>query len=182
VSFWAKSDVSGDKINATVVIPKNLGKANYVLYGKQFILTDQWGQYAFSFTANEDTEGALNIDMGYLVGTCYFDDFSLFIKSNPAGLETNPATKIPEYYLLSQNYPNPCSSTTMIEFSMPYQQMATLKVYDIQGREVAVLVNEVKQPGIYTVTFNASELLNGFYFYQFIAGDFIQTRKCLVLK
>jgi G3E family GTPase len=58
----------------------------------------------------------------------------------------------------------------------------TLKVYDIQGREVAVLVNEVKQSGIYNVTFDTKELSNGIYFYQIIAGDLIQTRKCLVLK
>jgi beta-glucanase (GH16 family) len=179
VSFWAKSDVSGNKISATIVIPKNLGKANYVLYGRQFILTDQWAQYSFSFAANDNTEGALNIDMGYQVGTNCFDDFSLLIKSNPTGWE---ASRNPEHYVLSQNYPNPCSSTTLIEFSLPYQQMATLKVYDIQGHEIAVLVNEVKQPGSYTITFNTRELSDGFYFYQFIAGEFVQTRQCIVLK
>jgi len=182
VSFWAKSNVSGNKISATIVIPKHLGNSNYVLYGKEFILTNQWAQYAFSFTSNEDIKGALNIDMGYQVGTYYLDDFSLFRHNNTSGLEETLTPKIPANYFLSQNYPNPCSSTTSIEFSLPYRQIVTLKVYDIQGREVAVLVNEVKQSGIYTVTFDTKKLSNGIYFYQIIAGDLIQTRKCLVLK
>ncbi len=82
VSFWAKSNVSGNKINATIVIPKHSGTSNFVLYGQEFILTNQWAEYTFSFTANEGIEGALNIDMGYQVGTFYFDDFSLFRFNN----------------------------------------------------------------------------------------------------
>jgi hypothetical protein len=83
---------------------------------------------------------------------------------------------------LYQNYPNPCSSTTTIEYSTPIHQMVTLKVYDIQGREVAVLINEMKKPGKYSVTFNTEKLMNGVYFYQLIAGGSIQTHKCLILR
>jgi hypothetical protein len=182
VSFWAKSDVSGNKLKATIVIPKYLGSSNYVLYGKEFILTNQWTQYAFRFTSDEDIEGALNMDIGYQVGTYYFDDFSLLRQNNSSGSDSTLAPKILPDYFLSQNYPNPCSSTTAITFSLTYQQIVTLKVYDIHGREVAMLVNEVKKSGKYTVTFDTKKLSNGIYFYQFIAGNIIQTRKCLVLK
>jgi hypothetical protein len=145
-------------------------------------LTNQWTQYAFSFTSVEDIEGALNIDMGYQVGTCYFDDFSLLRENNSSGSDSTLTPKVLPDYFLSQNYPNPCSSTTAITFSLTYQQIVTLKVYDIHGREVAVLVNGVKKSGKYTVTFDTKKLSNGIYFYQFIAGNIIQTRKCLVLK
>ena len=89
---------------------------------------------------------------------------------------------IKEDFELEQNYPNPCSSSTSITFALPSKQMATLKIYSILGREVAVLVNEVVQQGKHTLTFNVEELSNGIYFYQFIAGDYIQTRKYMVLK
>jgi len=89
---------------------------------------------------------------------------------------------VPDKTILYQNYPNPfCTSTTII-FSLPDRQMISLKMFDFQGREVAVLVNEVKQQGKFTVTFNAKELSNGMYFYQLIAGDIIQTRKCMVVR
>ena len=58
----------------------------------------------------------------------------------------------------------------------------SLKVYDILGREVATLVNEVKQPGTYTVQFDASSLANGVYYYRLQAGDFVQTKKLMILK
>jgi len=83
---------------------------------------------------------------------------------------------------LEQNYPNPCDFTTEIPFSLPYRQRVTLKVYDIHGREIAVLVNEEKQQGKYTVKFNTGNLTNGMYFYQLVAGDSVQTRKCIVVR
>jgi len=83
---------------------------------------------------------------------------------------------------LGQNYPNPCSSLTEIPFSLLNKEMATLKVYDIQGREVTVLVNEVKQPGQYTVIFDTKELQSGIYFYKIQAGGLSETKKLILLK
>jgi len=83
-------------------------------------------------------------------------------------------------FILYQNYPNPGNSITTIAYSLPTRQMTSLKVYDIRGREVTVLVNEVKDPGKYTVTFNTGELPDGLYFYQLVVGNSIQTGKCLV--
>ena len=84
--------------------------------------------------------------------------------------------------LLGQNYPNPCNSLTEIPFLLSIMEMVTLKVYDIQGREVTVLVNEVKHPGQYTVIFDTKELQSGVYFYQLITRGYIHTRKCMVVK
>jgi hypothetical protein len=93
-----------------------------------------------------------------------------------------PNEDIIKGFQLDQNFPNPCNALTSITYSLPSCQMATLKIYDIYGHEVAVLINEIKPPGKYTATFNAKELLNGAYFIQFVAGNYIQTRKCLVMK
>jgi len=101
---------------------------------------------------------------------------------NPVHTSIKQNEDIYKGFQLEQNYPNPCNSVTLIEFSVPSRQMTILKVYDMQGRVAAVLVKEMKQPGKYSVTFNTNELPDGVYFYQLITGNSIQTRKCLVLK
>jgi hypothetical protein len=83
---------------------------------------------------------------------------------------------------LYQNYPNPFNPVTKIKYSIPQSSFAVLKVYDLLGNEVATLMNEEKQSGIYEVEFNASNLSSGIYFYQLKAGDFISTKKFVLLK
>jgi hypothetical protein len=91
-------------------------------------------------------------------------------------------TFAPAEFVLSQNYPNPFNPTTVISYQVPAASMVTLVVYDILGREAASLVNEEKAPGIYEVRFDASHLASGVYFYRLQAGDFIQTKKLIVMK
>jgi photosystem II stability/assembly factor-like uncharacterized protein len=85
-------------------------------------------------------------------------------------------------FLLSQNYPNPFNPTTKIEFRIADFGFVNLKVYDILGREVAILVNEEKPAGEYEIEFNAANLPSGIYFYQLKAGQFSQTKKMILLK
>ncbi len=85
-------------------------------------------------------------------------------------------------YRLEQNYPNPFNPTTNITYILPKNERVSLKVYDILGREVATLVNEVKAAGAYTVPFNASNLASGVYFYKLQAGAFTQTKKMMLVK
>ena len=88
----------------------------------------------------------------------------------------------PSDYSLMQNYPNPFNPTTTISYSILKNGLVTLKVYDILGTEVAALVNEVKESGTYSVTFNASELPSGIYFYTLLSGNFTATKKLILLK
>jgi hypothetical protein len=101
---------------------------------------------------------------------------------------------------LSQNYPNPFNPTTKIQFTIVHRQLTIVKVFDLLGREVTTLVNEVKSPGTYTVEFDGSNLASGVYFYRLSAvrearrdlvstegrdgqaGDFTQTKQLLLLK
>jgi len=89
---------------------------------------------------------------------------------------------IPKRCFLNQNYPNPFNPSTNFRFSIANPQLTILKVYDVLGREVATLVNEVKQPGEYTATWDASNISSGVYFYRLIAGQFIETKKLVLLK
>ena len=83
------------------------------------------------------------------------------------GLTPAPvANFIPREFALSQNYPNPFNPTTKIEYSIPVEGKVTLRIYDITGREVLKLVNEVKPVGFYTAQFNGANLASGVYFYR----------------
>jgi photosystem II stability/assembly factor-like uncharacterized protein len=86
-----------------------------------------------------------------------------------------------EYYL-HQNYPNPFNPNTKIEFEIEHLGYVILKVYDILGNEVAVLVDEMKQAGSYEVKFDGRELSSGIYFYTLISGNFMATKKLILLK
>jgi len=98
-----------------------------------------------------------------------------------AGIE-EPPDGVPTEYALFQNYPNPFNPTTEIRFQISDVRFVTLAVYDLLGRGVAVLVNERKAPGSYTVQFNGNGLASGMYFYRLKAGDFVATKKLLLLK
>ena len=91
-------------------------------------------------------------------------------------------TVIPTEYLLEQNYPNPFNPTTEIKYSILKDGFVTLKIYDILGREVKILVNEEKLAGVYNVSFDASNLSSGIYLYSITSGSFHQTRKMVLAK
>jgi len=92
------------------------------------------------------------------------------------------STEIPGTYELQQNYPNPFNPTTNIRFAVPHNELVTIKVYDLLGKEVAVLLNENKQAGIYEINFNASSLSSGVYFYKMSAGKFTSIKRMVLLK
>ncbi|MGD1044307.1 MAG: phospholipase D-like domain-containing protein [Bacteroidota bacterium] len=89
---------------------------------------------------------------------------------------------IPQFYDLSQNYPNPFNPTTNIQFQIPISGLVSIKVFDILGREVAILMNEVKSVGIYQITWNASTLPSGVYFYRVQTGTSTSVKKAMLLK
>jgi hypothetical protein len=90
--------------------------------------------------------------------------------------------QLPTEFSLSQNYPNPFNPSTKIKYSIPTQSKVVIKVHDILGNEVATLMDEEKSVGTYELTWNASNLSSGIYFYQLRAGDFIQMKKMILLK
>lgn len=85
-------------------------------------------------------------------------------------------------YGISQNYPNPFNPETNIKFSIPVSSFVTLKVYNNTGKEIATLVNEKLASASYEINWNASDLNSGIYFYRIQAGEFIQTRKMMLIK
>jgi hypothetical protein len=89
---------------------------------------------------------------------------------------------VPLAYRLYQAYPNPFNPTTTIRFDVPAAGDVSLKIYDILGREIAVLVNDRKQPGHYETAWNAASYASGVYFYRLSANGFVETKKLLLMK
>jgi hypothetical protein len=95
---------------------------------------------------------------------------------------SNETADIPKDFTLSQNYPNPFNPITKISFSIPYETDVTINIYDIRGRHIKTLVNEEKTTGYYDVSFNASDIPSGIYFYNLKAGNFTLTKKMVIIK
>ena len=117
---------------------------------------------------------------GYSGRSTYVPNIGINVDIPSGGI--TPVSNIADKFSLSQNYPNPFNPTTSINFSIPKTGLVTLKVYDILGKEIATLVNEVKNTGSYTVEFNGSNLPSGTYFYRLEASDNLDVKKMVLIK
>jgi hypothetical protein len=104
----------------------------------------------------------------------YGDSVATTVKENP--------NTVPSPFALGQNYPNPFNPSTTISFYLPSKLFASLKVYDILGREVATLVSEELPQGKYSRLWNAAGMSSGVYFYRLQAGTFTETNKLVLLR
>ena len=146
---------------------------------------------ATSVVYNFDGEGeSLQPEKRYLWIILYRDEsddngamvFSVFTVDKETGVEEDMNTALPFVFYLSQNYPNPFNPLTTISYQLPFSGQVSIKVYDIIGQEIATLVNEFKEPGEYTVIWNAEDMPSGLYFYSLKANGFTQTKKMLFHK
>jgi hypothetical protein len=115
------------------------------------------------------------INQGFAV---YLDD--VFV-GNPNSI-SQIGTGIPTKYALSQNYPNPFNPVTTIKFDLPKSSHVRMTIYNTLGQVVSEILNETKAPGYYEVKFDASKLSSGPYFYRIEAGNFVETKKMMVIK
>ncbi|MDP2365212.1 MAG: T9SS type A sorting domain-containing protein, partial [Ignavibacteria bacterium] len=121
-----------------------------------------------------------NFNAGYTLASKYATESTL-MKKNSRRIYFN-GQEIVETYELAQNFPNPFNPRTTIRYQIPKNGIVTLKLYDILGAEVATLVNEEKLAGMYEVNFSASSLASGVYIYRIQSGDFMHSKKMILLK
>jgi hypothetical protein len=112
-------------------------------------------------------------------GSKWYIDYLFF---GPLSDVEDEQTDIPNTFYLNQNYPNPFNPSTKISWQSPLGSWQTLKVFDVLGNEVATLVDEYKPARRYEVEFNAAALPSGVYFYQLKAGNYIETKKMILIK
>ncbi|GIV45534.1 MAG: hypothetical protein KatS3mg036_0352 [Ignavibacterium sp.] len=134
-------------------------------------------------TANKITpDGRFIIGSGYNSATGKSSAYIIDTQSAVNIEDENGSIFSPAEFKLFQNYPNPFNPSTKISWQSPVGSWQTIKVFDVLGNEVATLVNEFKPAGGYEVEFNGQNLSSGVYFYQLRAGDFIQTKKMILLR
>jgi len=161
--------------------------------GGMLVGTDSLG--LFMFSDNGDSLGSHNEGLTNLnVHTLTIDNNNYVYDGTDNGVWRRPLSEIvtfveeekidevPTKFSLSQNYPNPFNPSTKIKYSIPKSSQVVVKVFDVLGNEIETLVNEEKPVGTYEVNWNAANLPSGVYFYRLQAGDFVQTRKMILLK
>ena len=129
-----------------------------------------------------------NFERSFIVSQNVFDLGSFvytaigFSFPDPWPNNVEKLNNVPTTFSLQQNYPNPFNPETKISWQLAAGSFVTLKIYDVLGNEVATLVNEEQPAGTYQVSFNQQQLASGIYFYQLHAGDFVQTKKMILLR
>jgi len=141
--------------------------------GNTWSLIDTVGSYQFFFPSS-----TVGWNSPYAIRNIYKYVGPRIISS----VEEEIIDLVPTGYSLSQNYPNPFNPSTTLRYSIPAQSKVVIKVFDILGNEVAVLMDEEKSVGTYELTWNAASLPSGVYFYQIQASSFIDTKKMILLK
>jgi Secretion system C-terminal sorting domain len=138
------------------------------------------GGYA-SYVAADTNLFAVSIDQNQDLTTWF--GIQAYGKGSVSGAPEESA-RFPAAYSLEQNYPNPFNPSTAIAFTVPggSRQVISLRVFDLLGREIAVLFQGEKEPGAYAVGFNAAALPSGVYFYRLTAGSYTAARKMLLTR
>jgi hypothetical protein len=126
------------------------------------------------------------------VGCLSIYDTTIFLGSGGTGVWRRPlseiitdvenTTELPQHFSLEQNYPNPFNPTTTIIYGLKERTIVELKIFDVLGREMETIIKGEQDAGNYEIEFNASRLASGIYFYRLQAGEFIETKKMILLK
>ncbi len=162
-----------------------------VIRNSQNLSFNQTEKLIENIDKSTEIEAAFNFDVDYNIGKTEADTIEFLITNSKSVYSTKQFIlkySVPTEYKLEQNYPNPFNPATKIQYSIPNVGMGLapsvviLKIYDILGNEVTILVNEQKEPGYYEVEFNASSFANGVYIYRLQSGSFVSTKKMMVLK
>ncbi|MBN1633154.1 MAG: T9SS type A sorting domain-containing protein [Ignavibacteria bacterium] len=142
-----------------------------------------WTQYSYSLA---QFAGATNFYVAFrYYMDCSLNGFCVFVDDVFVGVPTSVTqigNGVPTKFELKQNYPNPFNPVTNIRFDIPKTTDVRLVVYNSLGEEVKVLSEGVKSPGTYELRFDASNLSSGIYFYRLFAGNYIETKKMMVIK
>ncbi|MBX7045982.1 MAG: PQQ-binding-like beta-propeller repeat protein [Ignavibacteria bacterium] len=183
------TDLNGDGIREVLISTQQPGKV-LILNGANgnILFTHTWGT---SLTQRGDRCAALqSIDgnsTSEFIGGCR--DGRIFCFSGgqnlPIGISPS-STNVPDKFLLEQNFPNPFNPTTNINYSIPFDSKVLIKIFDMTGKEIKEIVNELQKAGSYSINFNASEFASGTYFYKITAlnsrNNFTSTKKMILVK
>lgn len=173
---------AADSRTVSVLVGKNSAPWTVYHAPQIFSLTTSKQTFTYTFVMNEssDNQSRFGFDIGGSAIDVFIDNVR--VSSGTIPVSITESLTLPKSIQLFQNYPNPYNPVTTISYQISEQSFVTLKVYDVLGNEIKTLVNEEKPLGVYQINWDASLLSSGVYFYRLQAGDFVQTRKMILLK
>ncbi|MCX6168802.1 MAG: T9SS type A sorting domain-containing protein [Ignavibacteriales bacterium] len=177
VSMRDFMNVTITKIDSTIMFNEKTHLISYLLGSMtitEVTLSDKFGITSVSFYDDPPAPWPSNV---YTLAGCVIDGKTF--GNVTSVLESG---EIPDKIELYQNYPNPFNPSTTIIYSLPHSGFVSIRVYDLVGREIALLVNENKSAGNYSVHFDGSKLSSGVYYYRIQAGEFSTVKKMLLMK
>lgn len=139
-----------------------------------------WEQQYYTSSLSLEAMHFINNNIGVVVG-----GGGIILRTNTGGVVTNISkinNETPNNYSLRQNYPNPFNPITKIQFDVMKAENIKITVFDVTGKELQVIVNERMQPGIYEVEWSGDKYASGIYFYRMKAGNYVETRKMILMK
>jgi len=182
---WTQSNITSTRSDEIITYGNNIFVGNYAYYGLGgvYMSTNNGTNFIdISQGLNgHPTVYTLCISNSYIFAGISQQSVWRRSLSEILGIQ-NISTEIPSANSLEQNYPNPFNPVTKIRFAIPKNEIVTLKIIDLLGREVAVLVNEKLQSGTYETTFDANNLSSGFYFYRLQTNVYTETKRMILVK
>jgi len=182
-------NVDSEPVNSTYPLTIEFFESDTSGQGETFVGVDQ-------YTVTDFNNGGKTVNLGNADGLGITDGDNIVATATDSIGNTSEFSSLdtvvtdiseiinslPNAYALYQNYPNPFNPTTTIRYSLPSSQHVVLIIYDIRGREVATMVNELQAAGNYKIKFDAIKLSSGLYFYKITAGSFIKVRKMMLIR
>lgn len=172
----------GEKSAAMVLINKSASPKVVRINGSGLPL------YLDSYTTSENRncEKGATMTLGSVI-LLPASSVTTLIGYDPISVEEKGDTVSPTVFKLFQNFPNPFNPTTTIEFQVPRTSEVSVRIYDVLGREVAVLIDNIHQPGYYTLRWDGLDtkgckVATGLYFYRMVSPDYVAVKKCMLLK
>lgn len=186
-SWYPSVTVSGSAVH---IVWQDSRDGNEEIYYKRS--TDEGVSWGSDTRLTNNSSGSWNPSVSvsgtvvHVVWNDYLIGSEIWYKRDPTGNASTGiqqiSNEVPENFQLDQNYPNPFNPVTNLEFGISELGFVSLKVYDMQGREVSTLINKKLSPGSYKLDFDGSNFTSGSYFYRLVAGDFIETKKMILAK
>jgi len=168
--------------DTTIVGHTGLGKVtNDIVFDENLNL---YGVIGSSAEINDFISIDASTGVGTIVGSVGYKNILglAYEVTGVTSVEGGEDKTIPTEFALSQNYPNPFNPSTTIIYKIPELSFVTIKIYDVLGREVAILINDEKPIGSYEVEFDATAIPSGIYLYRLQAGSFVETKKMVLMK
>jgi hypothetical protein len=196
---WNASDFDSDGVDEILMYDTYYGTAVIKSFSQNSqTWPDLWNNNGSHYIGNWYFESSDNVSLGNFcedLGNYYYpidkeEGCASVIKfeyeesnwNNKVIDNNNYSVNIPDNFALFQNYPNPFNSSTVIQYYIPKSTNVHIVLYDMLGNEIKYLVNKFQNAGIYKFNFDAKDLSSGTYFYKLYANDFIQTKKCVIIK